>query len=127
MLNALPFEGITRPFTAQPDLRILGFTTVLSLLTGLLFSMAPALQATRLKLASTLKDEAGTASATGQQVWFRKALIVGQVALSLVLLVGSGLFARSLYNLQNVDPGLKTDHLISFAIDPSLKDRKSVV
>ena len=126
LLNALPFEGITRPFTAQPDLRILGFTTVLSLLTGLLFSLFPALQATRLKLASTLKDEAGAVSASGQQVWFRKALIVGQVALSLVLLVGTGLFARSLYNLQNVDPGLKTDHLISFAIDPSLNGYSQV-
>ena len=119
LLTMQPFEGITRQFTARPDLRILGFTMVLSLLTGLFFSLVPALQATRLELASLLKDEAGTASGTGHQVWFRKALIVGEVALSLVLLVGTGLFARSLYNLQHVDPGLKTDHLISFSIDPS--------
>jgi predicted permease len=126
LLNTQPFEGVTRQFTAQPDWRMLGFTTVLSSLTGLLFSVVPALQATRLKLASTLKDEGGTVSGTGQQVWFRKALIVGQVALSLVLLVGTGLFARSLCNLQNVDPGLKTDHLISFSIDPSLNGYSQV-
>ncbi len=126
LLNALPLEEITRQFTAQPDLRVLVFTSVLSLLTGLLFSLAPALQATRLKLAPTLKDETGTASGTRHQVWFRKVLIVSQVALSLVLLVGSGLFARSLYNLQNVDPGLKTDHMISFTIDPSLNGYSQV-
>ena len=119
LLNALPFEGLTRQFTAQPDLRIFVFTTVLSLLAGLLFSVVPAWQSTRPKLASTLKNEAGTASGTGRQVWLRKALVIGQVALSLVLLVGSGLLVRSLYNLQNVDLGLKTDHLISFSIDPS--------
>ena len=119
LLNALPFEGLTRQFTAQPDLRILTFTTLLSLLAGLLFSVVPALQSTRPKLASTLKNEAGTTSGTGRQVWLRKVLVIGQVALSLVLLVGSGLLVRSLYNLQNVDLGLKTDHLISFSIDPS--------
>jgi predicted permease len=119
LLNALPFEGLTRQFTAQPGLRILLFTTLLSLVAGLLFSLMPALQSTRPKLASTLKNETGTASRTGRQVWLRKALVIGQVALSLVLLVGSGLLVRSLYNLQNVDLGLKTDHLISFSIDPS--------
>ena len=119
LLNALPFEGLTRQFTAQPDLRVFVFTTLLSLFAGLLFSLMPAWQSTRPKLASTLKNETGTASGTGRQVWLRKALVIGQVALSLVLLVGNGLLVRSLYNLQNVDLGLKTDHLISFSIDPS--------
>jgi predicted permease len=119
LLNALPFEGLTRQFTAQPDLRILAFTAVVSLLAGLLFNLVPAWQSTRPKLASTLKNEAGTASGTGRQVWLRQVLIIGQIALSLVLLVGSGFLVRSLYNLQNVDLGLKSDHLISFSIDPS--------
>lgn len=99
LLNALPFEGLTRQFTAQPDLRVFVFTTLLSLFAGLLFSLMPAWQSTRPKLASTLKNETGTASGTGRQVWLRKALVIGQVALSLVLLVGNGLLVHSLYNL----------------------------
>ena len=51
---------------------------------------------------------------------FRKTLVVAQIALSLLLMVAAGLFARSLYNLKNLDPGFRADHLIAFSIDPSL-------
>src|SRR5262249_30213758 len=115
-----PFEGFSRQFQTTPDLRILAFTCVLSLATGILFTLAPAWQSTRPKLADTLKDQAGATSAPGRQVRLRKGLLVAQVALSLILLVGTGLFARSLYNLRTVDAGMRIDHLLSFSVDPAL-------
>jgi predicted permease len=119
LLRFLPVEGGAATLSTDPDLRVLGFTLALSLLTGLLFGLAPALQSTRPDLAPTLKD-GGSASATGGQVRFRKGLVVAQVALSLLLLIGGGLFAKSLYNLKSLNPGFRTDHLMTFSIDPSL-------
>ena len=75
-----------------PDLRILGFTLAVSLATGILFGLAPALKCTRPDLVSTLKDTAGTLLGGSGQVRFRKMLVVAQVSLSLLLLVGAGLF-----------------------------------
>jgi hypothetical protein len=89
------------------------------LLTGLLFDLAPAWQPTRPALATTLKDQAGSVLGGGQ-VRLRKALVISQVALSLLLLIGAGLFVRSLRNLLTLDPGFKTANLVSFSIDPRL-------
>ncbi len=77
------------------DARVLGFTLAVSVLTGLLFGLAPAWQATRLDLTASLKDQTG-ASASRSRLMLNKLLVVAQVALSLFLLVGAGLFARSL-------------------------------
>ena len=71
-------------------------------------------------IAPTLKDQASNVSAASGSAKLRGALVASQVALSLVLLVGAGLFAKSLYNLQAVDPGFRTSNLISFSIDPAL-------
>ena len=108
------------PLTATPDLRVFAFTFALSLLTGVLFGLAPAWQATSPKLALTLKDHAGNVSAGGGNVRLRKALVVSQVALSLLMLIAAALFARSLHNLKNVDLGFRRERLLSFAVDPSL-------
>ncbi|HTS63164.1 MAG TPA: ABC transporter permease [Candidatus Acidoferrales bacterium] len=107
------------PLTATPDARILAFTFALSLVTGLLFGLAPAWQATSPGLAATLKDQADHVSG-GSHVRARKILVVSQVALSLLLLIGATLFTRSLRNLKNVDLGFQRDHLLSFSVDPSL-------
>jgi predicted permease len=112
------------PITSSPDPRVLGFTLALSLLTGLLFGLAPAWQATSPHLAATLKDLAGSVSPNRNQVRLRKALVVSQVALSLLMLIASALFTRSLRNLKNVDLGFQRDRLLSFAIDPSLAGYK---
>jgi len=96
------------------------FNLALSLGTALIFGLAPALAATRSAVAPTLKDGSGSVSASGGQVRFRKALIAAQVALSLLLLAGAGLFARTLYNLKSVDPGFRAASLVQFAVDPSL-------
>jgi predicted permease len=105
--------------SAAPDARIVAFNFAIALLTGLLFGLAPALQSTQTELAPTLKDQAGSVLGGGQ-VRLRKALVVTQVALSLLLLIGAGLFVRSLQNLLTLDPGFKTSNLITFSIDPRL-------
>ncbi|HLX42996.1 MAG TPA: ABC transporter permease [Bryobacteraceae bacterium] len=120
LLRFLPQGGADQALTTSPDFRVLAFAFALSLMTGILFGLAPAWQATRPAIAPTLKDQASNVSAGGGQARLRMALVASQVALSLVLLVGAGLFARSVYNLQAVDPGFKTSNLMSFSIDASL-------
>jgi predicted permease len=124
LLRFLPAEGASQALSTTPDLRVLLFTLGLSLATGILFGLAPALQSTRtsrsMGISPALKDQASNVSASVGQARLRMALVVGQVALSLVLLVGAGLFARSLYNLKDVDPGFRAGNLVSFTIDASL-------
>ena len=100
--------------STPPDLRILAFTFAVSTLTGILFGLAPALQSTRPSVAPTLKDQAGSVLGGGQ-ARLRKALVASQVAVSLLLLIGAGLFIRTLNNLLAVDLGFKTSTLIAFA------------
>ncbi len=102
------------------DLRLLGFTLGLSILTGLLFGLLPAIKATRLNLESTLREQGSSVSGSIGQVRFRKGLVVSQVVLTTVLLVGAGLFTRSLNNLKRIDLGMRPDNLIAFSIAPEL-------
>ena len=105
--------------SSTPDLGVLAFNFAVALVTGIVFGLAPALQSTRPDLAPTLKDQAG-AVVGGGAVRFRKALVIAQVTLSLLLLIGAGLFIRSLKNLQNLGPGFEPSNLYAFAVDPSL-------
>ena len=89
----------------SPDLRVLGFTVAATLLTALLFGLAPALRATHIELEQALKDNARCAASGASHFNLGKALIVGQVALSLVLLVGAGLFLETLRNMLTIDTG----------------------
>ena len=91
--------------SGSPDWTVLGFTGLVSVLTGVLFGLVPALQATRPKLAPTLKDQASNVVG-GTAVALRKALVVAQVALSLLLLMGAGLFIRSLQKSEGSGPRL---------------------
>jgi len=104
----------------QLDGRILAFAIALSLLTALLFGLLPALRAARADLQSTLKDLGGSLSHRLSSVRLRKALIVGQVALTAVLLTAAGLFTRSLLNLRSTNLGLRPDHVVEFTIAPQL-------
>jgi predicted permease len=103
--------------STAPDLRVLAFTFGLAMATGIVFGLAPAFTSTRADLAPTLKSD--SASVMGGRGRMRKALVASQVAVSLLLLLGAGLFIRTLSNLTTVDLGIKTDHLITFEIDPS--------
>ena len=104
--------------SALPDLRILAFTFAVLLATALLFGLAPALQASRPAVAGTLKEQAG--SVLSSNVHARKLLVAMQVTLSLLLLIGAGLFLRTLANLRNLGPGFPAERLIGFNLDPSL-------
>jgi predicted permease len=119
LLRSLPFENLPRVFEAEPDLRVAFFTFLISLATGLAFGAIPALSATRPEVAPTLKNEAGTLSSRSSGR-FRSGLVVAQVALSLLLLIGAGLFVKSLSNLGAIDPGFEPDRVLTFAVDPSL-------
>jgi putative ABC transport system permease protein len=104
--------GLDLPF----DARVLGFTILVSLVTGLLFGLAPALQASRPDLAVELKDK--TIEPAGRRsVTLRGALVVAQVALTLIALVGAGLFLRSLGNTQRIDPGFDLRGLLVMTFD----------
>jgi len=100
------------------DGRTLLFTLVITVLTGVLFGLLPALQSTRADVAPTLKDQAGTV--TGGGVWLRKALVVGQISLSVVMLAAAGFFMKTLFELKRADPGFRAEQLLTFTVDPSL-------
>ena len=123
LLAFLPASVASLTLSAAPDWRVLLFTLGVSLSTGLLFGLAPALQASRPKLAATLKEQAG-AVAGGTAVALRKGLVTAQVALSLLLLIGAGLFLQSLNHLKELHPGFQVDHLVTFAVDPTVNGYK---
>jgi putative ABC transport system permease protein len=106
--------------TEKLDPSVLVFAISATLLAGIFFGLIPAWRVTRLGVSDIIKDQGSTSSASMSQVGFRKMLVAGQVAFTMLLLAGAGLFARSLWNLRNQDLGLKTDNLISFSIEPPL-------
>jgi predicted permease len=101
-----------------PDGRVLAFVVGAMLLTALVFGLLPAVHGSRTEITLSLKDRSGAASASG--ISLRRMLVGIQVALSLLLLVGAGLFVRTLRNLDSLGPGFPTDHLLTFRINPSL-------
>lgn len=120
LLRALPVDGAATVLSADPDLRLASFAFGLSLVSGLVFGIVPALQSTRAELAPVLKNEAGSLLGGSSGFRLRKGLVVAQVALSLLLLIGCGLFTRSLMNLRELDPGFQPERLLGFFVDPSL-------
>ncbi len=101
-----------------PDWRVLAFTLGMLLVTSLAFGLMPALRGSRTEIAPSLQERSGTGSLGS--VPLRRIFVVVQVALSLLLLVGAGLFVRTLRNLRDQGPGFPTDHLLGFTVDPSL-------
>jgi predicted permease len=120
LLATLPGSESARALSATPDARVVLFALALAGLTAVVFGVVPALQATRPAAAAVLKEEAGSVAGGGRQARARQLLVIGQVAMSMLLLAGAGLFGRSLYNLRGVDPGFDVDRLLAFSIDPSL-------
>jgi len=98
------------------DWHVLGFTVGVTLLTGLLFGLAPALRGTRVNLNDTLRDS-GRTTASGSKLNLAKGLVIVQVALSLLLVAGAGLFLRTLWNLQSVNLGYAKEHLLLVTAD----------
>jgi putative ABC transport system permease protein len=114
-IRVLSLGQIPRAESIEVDSSVLAFTILVSVATGLIFGMAPALQASRTDLNSTLKDGArGTIGAGGHRL--RSALVIGEVALSLLLLAGAGLMIKSFWRLQQVDPGFNPQNLLSVEV-----------
>jgi predicted permease len=121
LLALIPAEGNPLLIRPEPDLRILLFTLALTLLTGLIFGLAPAVRASRPDLWTTLKDTVGSLAGRGGSLFMRKGLVTAQVALSFLLLFGAGLFVRSLQNLKSTDTGFRDiDNLVTFQVSPAL-------
>jgi predicted permease len=117
LLAMVPHGPDPLPLDVAPDARVLVFTFIVSLATALLCGIAPALRATRIALGPLLKEGRGAISVASRTP-LAKALIVSEVALSLMLLIGAGLFLRTLVNLSNVDTGFNKENVLLFGIDP---------
>ncbi len=120
LVGMLPYPNIAAGLHTTPDGRVLAFTAGVSFLAAILFGLAPALQSTQADLAAVLKSESGKHSAGAGQIRLRRVLVSAQVGLSLLLLVGAGLFGRSLYALFATNSGIRTNELLALTIDPSL-------
>ena len=110
-------------FSSQPDHRVLLFNFGMGFAAALLFSLAPALRFLHPDLVGWLKQQ--TATASGGPLRFRRLSVAVQIGLSLLLLIGAGLFVETLRNLKNVNVGFASDHLLSFGIDPQLAGYKA--
>jgi predicted permease len=104
----------------QPDARVLGFTALVCLFTAILFGLVPAMRATQLDVVPGLKDGARNLGGVRQSSRLGKALVVSQVALSLVLLIGAGLLVRTLEKLKNFYPGFNAQHVLLISMNPSM-------
>ena len=112
-------EGI-QGLTPHLDSTVLVFAVGTSLLSGIFFGIVPAFRVTQSSVSETIKDQGSTSSAGVSHVRFRKALVAGQVAFTMLLLAGAALFVHTLWNLRNLDLGLRTENVISFSIAPAL-------
>ncbi len=119
--GAPSLTSLTDLATLGVDGRVLAFAAAASLLTGLLFGTLPALGATRVPLAPSLKEGVGASSAGvgSARGGMRNALVVAEVALAIVLLTGAGLMLRSFAQLRGIDPGFRGDHVLTFRLAPS--------
>ena len=118
ILRFAPEGALASNLSTDPDGRVLAFAVALSIVTTFLFGLAPALRATSLRPASTLKDQSASV-AGGNDVW-RRTMAGAQIFFSLLLLIAAGLFQASLSRLQNLDTGINTEQTLVFDIDPLL-------
>jgi len=101
----------------HPDLRVLAFTAIVAAATGIVFGLVPAIQSSRPDLVAELKEKANAPSGSSGIFGLRGLLVATQIALSLVALIGAGLFLRSLQNAQRIDPGFDSEHLAVMTFD----------
>jgi len=114
----------TSPLDVHPDLGVLVFTMAVSLLAGIMFGTVPALSASKTDLTSSIKEKASRTRRRGLRLGLAPALVIAQVGLSMVLLAGAGLFARSLMKLQEEELGFNRDNVLLAEIDPRISGYK---
>jgi len=120
LTQAVVSETGMKGITAEINGSILGFAGATTVVSALLFGLIPAWRATRAGVSQMMKDQGSTTSAGPGHVRFRKFLVAGQVAFTLLLLTGGALFSRTLWNLRQQNLGLSTENLITFSISPQL-------
>ena len=112
------------PFVIAPDWRVLTFAVGISMLTGIVFGLAPAWRTTRLDLTPALKENVSSlpigTGRSGRRLHLGGLLVIAQVTLSIVVLIGAGLLVRTLKNLRDINPGFDTRNILLFNIDPTL-------
>jgi predicted permease len=116
LISMVSTGPLTLPINVEPDLRVLAFTLIVSVVSAVVFGTAPAIRASRVELSASLRSNRASSSLMTRSR-LGKTLLVSQVALSLLLLVGAGLFVRSLVNLERVDTGFNQEHVLLFQID----------
>ncbi len=119
LVRFLPYDPATLSLSTTADIRILLFTAAVTLTTAFLFGLLPAFRGSRVAASSTLKEEAGAVTGGHGHVRLRKAFVGLQVALSSMLLIGAGLFVRTLDNLRKVDLGFHTQNVAMFGVRPA--------
>ena len=117
LLPPTPFPISLNP---QPDWRVLIFSFAVAVFSGIIFGLAPALQMARWDLIQGLRERVSTGGGAVTRFNLRSLLVVAQIAVSLLLLIGSGLFLKSFYKAQAIDPGFRTDNLDIVTINPVL-------
>ena len=122
LVNVLPTDG--NWLRSAIDARLLLFNLGVSTVCGLLFGLVPALQATRPNVAVTLKDQTSAIASAGGPARLRQALVIGQLALSLILVAGAGLFTGSLVNLLHLNLGFRTARLMVFNVNAAISRPK---
>src|SRR5438552_6795731 len=122
---------ISQVQTINIDARVLIFTAFIAVVTGIAFGLAPALQASHLNLNDTLKEGGRDAGGGSKGNRLRGLLVIGEVAVSFVLLIGAGLLINSFFHLRNLQPGFRADHVLTMKVDLSEvkypdRDRRAV-
>jgi predicted permease len=118
LLSWLPQSSTPIVLALEPDARVLLFAAAVTILTGLLFGIAPALQASRVDVLLSMKADTSGARSGGRPGWGRRASVVTQVALTLVLLAGAGLLVRTVQGMQAPDPGHDGRRVLLFSMKP---------
>ena len=116
LLRSFIPENISQAREITIDFKVLGFTLLVSVVTGVLFGLAPAIQALRFNQIETLKEGGRDAATGGSSKRLRSLLVTAEIAISLVLLIGAGLLINSFLRLRNVDPGFRVDNLLTMSI-----------
>jgi putative ABC transport system permease protein len=119
LVRFLPYDRAALGLSTTPDARVLLFTMAVTLATALVFGLVPAFRGSRVAAAATLKDEAGSVTAGHGHVRLRKVFVGLQVCLSLLLLIGAGLFVRTLDNLRKVNLGFVAEDVAMFGVRPA--------
>ncbi len=120
LLALLPATPLPLALDPSPDLRVLSYAFLLALISGVIFGLAPAFQMARWDLTQGLRERASTGASSGSRWNARNILVVAQIAVSLLLLIGSGLFLKAFHRAQAIDPGFRTKDLGLITIDLNL-------